>query len=329
MQCGALVSSGLGGVVSYPGQSPYEESISSYFSVLEQTITPWCVVQPLNTSQVSVVVDTLVRHDCQFAVRSGGHTPFAGAANIEDGVTIDLGALNSVTYHADAGTAAVGPGATWDDVYLATEAQGRMVVGGRSSTVGVGGLALGGGNSYYAASMGLVCDNVRTFEVVLASGKVVHASLDENPRLFEALKGGSSNLGIVTRLDLATFPNEPLWGGTVLYPNTTASQQFEAFTRFGPNLEEDPYASVIVINTYLGDTDTNVFWNAYEYTKPEPRPAIFDDFLAIPGNISDTMRITNMSSLAQEFENPSTYRSVTPLSSDWLLTSNPAAASCF
>ena len=215
-QCNALAESGLGDVLSYPGQSLYEQSVGSYFSVFEQVITPYCVVQPSSASEVSTIIKTFVAanssgHECLFAVRSGGHTPFAGAANIDDGITVDLSALNSVTYQADANTTAVGPGATWDQVYLAVESQGHQVVGGRSSTVGVGGLSIGGGNSYYASRMGLVCDNVLQFEVVLASGEVVSASLDENPDLFKALKGGSSNTGIVTRLDLTTFPLESLW----------------------------------------------------------------------------------------------------------------------
>lgn len=299
---------------------------------MEQVLTPYCIVQPRNASEVSLVVKTLVAastngYQCLFAVRSGGHTPYAGAANIDNGITIDLSALDSVTYQPETNTTAVGPGATWDDVYLAVQSLGQMVVGGRSSTVGVGGLSLGGGNSYYAARMGLVCDNVRQFEVVLASGEIVYANINENPDLFEVLKGGSSNFGIVTRLDLDTFPNEPLWGGIVLYPNSTASQQFDAFVKFGPNIESDPYASVIVINAYLGATDANVFENAYEYTKPVARPAIFDDFLAIPGNISDTMRFANMSSLAEEFANPKTFQFVSISMHPCNLSDNQSACS--
>lgn len=149
---------------------------------------------------------------------------------------------------------------------------------------------------------------------MLASGDVVYASSDENPDLFKVLKGGSSNLGIVTKLELTTFPNAPIWGGIVLYPNDTASEQFDAFIKFGPAVNSDPYGSVIVINAYLGATDSNVFMNAYEYTKPEPRPPLFDDFLAIQGNISDTMRLANMSSLAEEFKNPTTFRFVSMVS---------------
>lgn len=247
---------------------------------------------------------------CLFAVRSGGHTPWAGAANIDNGVTIDLSNLNNITFQPESNVTSIGPGATWDEVYLALEPLGQMVGGGRSSTVGVGGLSLGGGDSFYAAEIGWVCDNVRQFEVVLASGDIVYASIDENPDLFLVLKGGSSNFGIVTRFDLDTFPNQPLWGGVVVYPNSTAPQQFEAFVNFGPSIQNDPRASAIVIDAYLGSTNSVVIMNAYEYTLPVPAAPIFDDFLAIPGNISSTMRIANMSSLAEEWANPRTFRSV-------------------
>ena len=35
---------------------------------------------------------------------------------------------------------------------------------------------------------------------------------EENTRLFEALKGGSSNFGIVTKFDMQAFEVSDLWG---------------------------------------------------------------------------------------------------------------------
>lgn len=81
---------------------------------------------------------------CQFAVRSGGHTPWAAAANIKHGVTIDLSSLNKVVYNKDKSTASIGPGARWKSVYEALDRIGVAVPGGRAGTVGVGGLILGG-----------------------------------------------------------------------------------------------------------------------------------------------------------------------------------------
>lgn len=81
---------------------------------------------------------------CQFAIRSGGHTPWAGASNINAGITIDMSSINQVTVSADKSYTSVGPGNRWVDVYMKLDALGLAVPGGRVSTVGVGGLVTGG-----------------------------------------------------------------------------------------------------------------------------------------------------------------------------------------
>ena len=101
---------------------------------------------PTSSTQVSIAVKVLAAGACQFAIRSGGHTPWPGASNIQNGVTIDLRAMKSVTLSKDRTVAAVGPGATWAEVYQALDPLGVAVGGGRAAGVGVGGLTTGGGN---------------------------------------------------------------------------------------------------------------------------------------------------------------------------------------
>ncbi|KAK4498651.1 hypothetical protein PRZ48_009161 [Zasmidium cellare] len=176
----------------------------------------------------------------------------------------------------------------------------------------VGGLTLGGGNSYYAARYGFACDNVVRFTIALGDGSIVTASAEERPDLFQTLKGSSNNLGIVTNFDLMAFDNGPngtIFGGVVLYPaQNTTDQQFQALKSFGDNISNNPYGSVIVISTFFSDTKTPMFMNAYDYTKPGANRSdaapTFKDFWAIPGNVSDSTGPRNMTSLAHEFEVP-------------------------
>lgn len=42
---------------------------------------------------------------------------------------------------------------------------------------------------------------VENWEIVLANGTVVNANANENADLWKAQKGGSGNLGFVTRID--------------------------------------------------------------------------------------------------------------------------------
>lgn len=97
---------------------------------------------------MSLAVKTLVAANkvgfCQFAVRGGGHTPWAGASNIQNGVTIDLSLMNKTIYNKEKSTASVQPGARWQGVYETLDKLGVAIPGGRAGTVGVAGLTLGG-----------------------------------------------------------------------------------------------------------------------------------------------------------------------------------------
>ena len=96
--------------------------------------------------------------------------------------------FNTTQYDATAQTATAGTGLVWDDVYAALQPHNVAVVGGRVSGIGIAGLTLGGGYSWFTNQYGLVVDNVVAFQVVLPSGQVVSASAQQNQDLFFALK---------------------------------------------------------------------------------------------------------------------------------------------
>lgn len=108
---------------------------------------PSCVVKPDSTQDVETTVKVLTklgRSQCPFAVCRGGHTPWAGSANIDNGVTIDLSTMSKVDVNARASQTRVAAGATWGDVYSQLNPFNLTVIGGRASQVGVAGLTLGG-----------------------------------------------------------------------------------------------------------------------------------------------------------------------------------------
>lgn len=106
----------------------------------------------------------------KFAVRSGGHTTWPGSNNINDGITVDLGLMKTVTLDKKASVASIQTGARWMNVYGTLDPEGWTVPGGRAGSVGVAGFLTGGGNSFFTARKGFACDNVRNFEVVTADG---------------------------------------------------------------------------------------------------------------------------------------------------------------
>lgn len=104
-----------------------------------------CIVKLENTAEVALALRIVTFTNVKFAVRSAGHNSNPGFASIgEDGVLLDVKALNQVKLSEDHKVCSVGPGATWEKVYEELEKNELVVVGGRSAGVGVGGLILGG-----------------------------------------------------------------------------------------------------------------------------------------------------------------------------------------
>ncbi|KAK7985697.1 hypothetical protein PG988_003319 [Apiospora saccharicola] len=171
---------------------------------------PWCFVLPTCAVEVSQAL-TAIRSagngagDWHVAIRSGGHGT-RHQNSLEQGVIVDLSRLNATKYDAATRIASIGPGARWGEVYASLEEHGVLVTGGREGVVGVGGLLLGGGVSWHTSRTGFACDSIVNYEVVLASGEIINANATSHSDLFRALKGGSSNFGIVTNFQLNTFP---------------------------------------------------------------------------------------------------------------------------
>lgn len=121
-----------------------QSGLDGYWSAQESAVHPTCRVTPAVAQDVSTVVTILAQSNCSFAIRGGGHMAWAGAANIADGVTIDMSAINQVTVSGDHQTTSVGAGARWLDVYARLDPMGLAVSGGRVADVGVGGFMTGG-----------------------------------------------------------------------------------------------------------------------------------------------------------------------------------------
>ncbi|KAF2010251.1 FAD-binding domain-containing protein [Aaosphaeria arxii CBS 175.79] len=310
--CQALQGAGLQNVL-FSGDAAYKNRTESYWSVSAQ-LTPHCIVQPTSTDDVVKVVNILVGDGAcsstKFAVRSGGHTTWAGSNNIEDGITVDLGLMTEVTFDKNTTVASIGPGSRWNGVYAVLDPLGYTVPGGRAGTVGVAGFLTGGGNSFYAARKGFACDNVVNFELVTADGKVVNANANENADLFQALKGGSGgNFGIVTRFDMQAFLAGNLWGGTATYNKSVTAQQIDAYVKWTDNVENYQAGSSIIFWSYLPVMSDIVILAAYEDTEGEEAPAGFDEFLAID-RIADTLRLDSHKALTDELEQAAGYRDI-------------------
>ena len=296
--------------------------METYWS-LSAALEPWCMVMPKTVDDVSAAITTIVENQCPFGIRGGGPGTHALANSLEEGVTIDMGKsittqpsnlvscvnrignFNETTYDKDTKIASVGPGGHWGDVYDALTPQGVTVTGGRAGSVGVGGFLTGGGNSFHSASHGFACDQVQNFELVLADGSVVNANKDENADLWQSLKGGSGNFGLVTRYDLYAIefedPSEPyIWGGIVGYDYAQTVPIIDAFVNFTDNVPNDVYSSSIMGWGYNPASGGFSIRCVLDNVANEAYPAAFDEYLSVGGQTSNSLRSATMSNITTE-----------------------------
>lgn len=138
--------------VSSQGTPSYNLLESGYWSNQQAEVDPYCVFLPSSSVQVAVALLLSRLTQCPFAVKSGGHAAFAGASNIQGGITVNFAKLNEIALSSNKKIASVGPGNTWYHVYKALEPENLTVIGGRVAAIGVGGLTLGGEDSRHQPS---------------------------------------------------------------------------------------------------------------------------------------------------------------------------------
>ena len=158
-----------------------------------------------------------------------------------------------------------------------------------------------GGISYFSARYGFACDNVVNYEVILASGAIVSVNATSTPDLFVALRGGGNNFGIVTRFDLAAFPQGNFWGGMILYDDSASSQLLGAFSDLNKATGFDENAALILSFSYVQAMGAFVASANIEYTKPETNPPTFQLFVTTQPQLQNTMRISNQTDFTTEF----------------------------
>jgi FAD/FMN-containing dehydrogenase len=192
----------------------YDDARKVYNGMIHKK--PRWIVRCADVADVIRSVNFAKEHNVLLSVRGGGHN--AGGLGIcDDGLVIDLGSIKYTRVDPAARVVTVGGGCTWGDVDHATQVFGLATPSGFISTTGVGGLTLGGGVGYLTRKCGLTIDNLLSADVVLANGKFVKASKDENPDLFWALRGGGGNFGVVTSFTFRLHPVDTIYGGPMLY----------------------------------------------------------------------------------------------------------------
>ena len=215
----------LRGTVALPGSEAYE----SARQLLNPRVNryPALVVQPVVPNDVCQAVKFAGQENLVTAVKCGGHS-FRGDSTCDGGMQIDLSRLRGVRVDPARKTARVAGGSLLGDLDAEAMARGLATTAGSVSHTGVGGLTLGGGMGRLGRRFGLSIDNLLSVDIVTADGELRHASKDENPDLFWAVRGGGGNFGVVTAFEFQLHPmDRQVISGSYGFPFEQARQVFE------------------------------------------------------------------------------------------------------
>lgn len=222
-------SRSLNGRLFRPGQSDYPAA-HQLFNPRWDTVQPAGVVRAADATDVQKAVNFARQHRLACVPKCGGHS-YVGASTVGNGLMIDLGAMNEMTYANDALT--VGGGARLYDVHVFLDEHGRSLPTGTCPTVGVAGLALGGGMGVHTRTFGLTCDRILSMDVITADGVVRNVGASSDADLFWALRGsGGGNLGIVTAFRFATIPATKLGVFRLTWPESNAAAVVQGWQKF-------------------------------------------------------------------------------------------------
>ena len=222
---------GFRGETILPGDAAYDEARRVFNGMIDRH--PALIARCTNHFDVAAAIKLAREEDVPLAVYGGGHS-VTGHAVCDDGVVVDLRGMKGITVNPETRTVRAQAGLTWGEFDAATQAHGLAVPGGRVTTTGIAGLALGSGSSWMERRYGLTCDNLVGAEVVLADGSIVEA--DEHggdSDLFWAIRGGGGNFGVVTRFDFRAYPVGPLlYAGILMFPHERAAEVMRAYREF-------------------------------------------------------------------------------------------------
>jgi FAD/FMN-containing dehydrogenase len=258
---------GLRGDVLVRGASGYDQA-RLLFNTRFDAVKPRAVVFCESLADVQKTVRWARRHKIRIVPRSGGHS--YGGYSTTPGVIVDVSRLNRVSL--DAGRRAViGAGARLIDVYDELWQHGVTVPAGSCPTVGIAGLALGGGIGLAARKFGLTCDNLVEATVVLADGRAVVCNAHRDADLYWALRGGGGgNFGIVTRLVFRTHPVDKVVTYALEWPWSDAKRVVQAWQKLAPHAPDGLF-SVLNLNAVAGSSALPRITSAGQFFGTEER----------------------------------------------------------
>jgi len=184
---------------------------------------PAAVVRPASTDDVARVVKFAVQHSLKVSSRGAGHSQ--SGQSLCEHIVLDMTSLDKVLSTDEGGNAVVCQGGLkWRALVerLAPQQLSPPVLT-NNPDVTIGGTLSSAGLGVASWRYGTQADNCLELEVVTGAGEIVRCSLEQNRELFDAVRAGMGQFGIVTEAKLRLRRHQPRFRSFyLLYDNLNA-----------------------------------------------------------------------------------------------------------
>jgi hypothetical protein len=236
----AALGAMLNGTLVVPGNASYRVDAELYNELFAPA--PAAIAYCQSTSDVQRCVTYAREHGAALTARSGGHS-YGGYSSCP-GLVIDVSRFDQVEAATGGATAVVGAGTQLLPLYSQLGAAGVMVPGGSCPTVGIAGLALGGGIGVFGRAYGMTCDNTQAVTVVTADGVSRLCTPTQHADLYWACRGGGGgNFGVVTSFVFDVHPIPPVNLFTLEWPWAEGSTVLDAWLRWIPTTPDELWSN--------------------------------------------------------------------------------------
>src|SRR5580698_4499619 len=246
-----------------PGQSGYTAA-RSLFDPRFDYLRPSGVAYCKNAADVAACLSFVTTFKLPVRARSGGHS-YEGWSSVNNGLVIDVSEMSY--FHNGNGKVTVGSGIDLINFYDGLARHGKAVPGGSCPTVGIAGLALGGGVGVLARIYGLTSDAIESLDIVTADGSTLtcNATNAHSDLYWASQGGGGGNFGVVTSMTFRTHKLSNLVVFFLSWPWSQAGRVVSAWQSWAPHAPDELWSnlhlaaapggsipSIQVGGTYLG-----------------------------------------------------------------------------
>lgn len=236
------LSRGMTGVLLLPGEDHFD-ALRRPATNRYETTPPQAIARCATPTDVAQVINFSRRYRLEIAIRGAGHS-FADHSSTT-GLLIETGMMCTVAVDGDLTT--IGAGARLAEIYRALHDHQATIAAGCGPTVGIAGLALGGGLGVLGRTYGLTCDRLTAAQVVLADGSLITCDDTSDSDLYWALCGaGAGNFGVVTALTFRTIPEPQAWAFHLSWPQHGMPEAMNAWMDWAPNAPDAMAATLVV-----------------------------------------------------------------------------------